>query len=212
MKHHIVATALMFGSALAHAQSAHWTFTYTGFYDQEAAVFLPDMQIAGSFTGTDANADGVLDLGELNSLTIGSMDYIACASGSNAYYHCGADRFTFSPNQGLSFSLGEYGSDPEGWRGGGHFVESGKMRYDYDFDPRTSTEHHLLWTDATSLTMLSASPVSPVPEAPAWAMLAAGLGAVALWRRRPGKPGSPTFSVSTAFRPTKQAFCRMPSP
>jgi hypothetical protein len=140
MKHHIVATALMFGSALAHAQSAHWTFTYTGFYDQEAAVFLPDMQIAGSFTGTDANADGVLDLGELNSLTIGSMDYIACASGSNAYYHCGADRFTFSPNQGLSFSLGEYGSDPEGWRGGGHFVESGKMRYEYDFDPRTSTD------------------------------------------------------------------------
>ena len=36
MKHLLSATALLFGSALAHAQTAHWTFTYTGFYDHEA--------------------------------------------------------------------------------------------------------------------------------------------------------------------------------
>jgi MYXO-CTERM domain-containing protein len=35
--------------------------------------------------------------------------------------------------------------------------------------------------------MVSASPVSPVPEAPGWMMLAAGLGAVGLWRWRPAK-------------------------
>jgi MYXO-CTERM domain-containing protein len=184
MKHLITATALLFGSALAHAQSAHWTFTYTGFYDQEAGAFLPDMQIAGSFTGIDQNADGVLEIGELSSLTIGSMDYIACAAGSNAYYHCGADSFVFSPNSGLSFSLGEYGSDPEGWNSGGHLVESGKLSYDYQITPYNTAEHHLLWNENTVLTMMSASPVSPVPEAPAWAMLAAGLGAVGLWRRR----------------------------
>lgn len=80
MKHLLSATALLLGSALAHAQSAHWTITYTGFYDHEAAVFLPDMQISGSFTGTDLDADGVLELGELNSLAIGSMDYIAWAN------------------------------------------------------------------------------------------------------------------------------------
>lgn len=187
MKHLLSATALLLGSALAHAQSAHWTFTYTGFYDHEAAVFLPGMQISGSFTGTDLNADGVLELGELNSLTIGSMDYIACGTRSNAYYHCGADSFVFSPDKGLSFSLGEYGSDPEGWRGGGHLIESGKMSYEYQFDPYTTTEHHLYWTEGTVLSMMSASPVTPVPEAPAWAMLAAGLGAVGLWRRRPAK-------------------------
>jgi hypothetical protein len=187
MKYALTATALLLGSALAQAQTAHWTFTYTGFYDQEAAVFLPDMQIAGSFTGADLDADGVLVLGELSSLTIGSMDYVACAAGSNAYYHCGADSFAFSPGGGLSFSLGEYGSDPEGWVGGGHLIESGKLSYEYQFDPRTSTEHHLAWTDNTLLSMVSASPVSPVPEAPAWAMLAAGLGAVGggrLLRRR----------------------------
>jgi MYXO-CTERM domain-containing protein len=184
MKSVLTATALLLGSALAHAQTAHWTFTYTGFYDQEAAVFLPDMQIAGSFTGSDLNANGLLEREELSSLTIGSMDYVACAAGSNATYHCGADSFVFSPGAGLSFSLGEYGSDPEGWVGGGHLIESGKLSYEYQFDPRTTTEHHLYWTDHTLLNMFSASPVSPVPEAPAWAMLAAGLGAVAVWRRR----------------------------
>lgn len=184
MKHLFTFTALLLGSALAQAQSAHWTFTYTGFYDQEAAIFVPDMQIAGSFTGSDLDADGILEIGELSSLTIGSMDYIACAAGSNAYYHCGADSFTFSAERGLSFSLGEYGSDPEGWNSGGHLIETGKLSYDYQITPYNTTEHHLLWTGNTVLSMVSASPVSPVPEAPGWAMLAAGLGTVGLWRRR----------------------------
>jgi MYXO-CTERM domain-containing protein len=184
MKHHLTAIALLFGSALAHAQSAHWTFSYTGFYDQEAAVFLPDMQIAGSFTGADLDADGVLEIGELTSLTIGSMDYVACAGSSNAYYHCGADSFAFSPSRGLSFSLGEYGSDPEGFHSGGHLIESGKLSYEYQITPYDTSEHHLQWTGGTVLNMLSASPVSPVPEAPGWAMLVAGIGAIGLWRRR----------------------------
>jgi hypothetical protein len=187
MKYFLPAGALLLSSALAHAQSAHWTFTYTGFYDQEAAIFLPDMQIAGSFTGSDLNLDGLLEREELTSLTIGTMDYVACAAGSNTYYHCGADSFAFSPERGLSFSVGEYGSDPEGWVGGGHLVESSKMSYEYQFNPGGSVDHHLYWTDGTVLNMLSASPVSPVPEAPGWAMLAAGLGAVGgvrLLRRR----------------------------
>jgi MYXO-CTERM domain-containing protein len=187
MKYVVTATALLLGSALAHAQSAHWTFSYTGFYDQEAAVFLPEMQISGSFTGTDLDADGILEIGELSSLTIGSMDYVACAAGSNLYYHCGADSFTFSPDRGLAFSLGEYGSDPEGFHSGGHLIESGKLSYEYQLTPYNTMEHHLNWTADTTLSMLSASPVSPVPEAPGWAMLVAGLGAVALWRRRPAK-------------------------
>jgi MYXO-CTERM domain-containing protein len=184
MKHLFTATALLFGSALAQAQSAHWTFTYTGFYDQEAAAFLPGLQITGSFTGTDLDGDGLLEREELASLTIGSMDYVACAAGSNAYYHCGAESFAFSPGRGLSFSVGEYGSDPEGWNSGGHLLESGKLSYDYRITPYNTAEHHLLWTEHTLLNMVSASAVTPVPEAPTWAMLAAGLGAVGLWRRR----------------------------
>lgn len=170
MKQLISAAVLLFGSALAHAQPTHWTFSYTGFYDQEAAQFMPELRIDGTFSGHDANADGVLDAAELSSLSIGGIDYVACAGGSNAYYHCGAERFRFSSEEGLSFSLGEYGSDPEGWRGAGHFLTTGDMSYDYRFDPYSNSEHHLRWTDGTMLSM-----VSSVPESPAWALLLVGL-------------------------------------
>jgi hypothetical protein len=182
MKHLIPAAALLFCSAFAHAQSVHWAFSYTGFYDQEAALFLPGMRIAGSFSGVDANLDGVLERSELTSLTIGEMDYVACAAGSNAYYRCGADSFRFSAGEGLAFSLGETSSDPEGWVGGGHLITSGDMSYEYRFDPYSTTERHLRWTDDTVLAM-----VSVVPEAPAWAMLLVGvlgLGARHSLRRR----------------------------
>jgi MYXO-CTERM domain-containing protein len=188
MKFIATAGALLLASTLAHAQTSHWAFSYTGFYDQEAAAFLPDLRIDGSFSGIDANGDGVLERGELTSLLVDAKDYVACAAGSNAYYHCDADSFRFSAESGLSFGVSEYSSDPEGLYGGGHFVTTGQMVYDYQFAPYGGSEHHLLWTDATALTMSSALPgtesVPAVPEAPAWAMLLAGVGGIGLWRRR----------------------------
>lgn len=194
MKSVIPAAALLLGSMLAtthaHAQSAHWTFSYTGFYDAEAAQFLPDQRLDGAFTGFDANADGVLERAELTSLRIGAMDYVACGANNTPNYYCGADRFTFSTGSGLAFSLGEYGGDPEGWAGGGRLITSGEMDYEYRYDPRSSSEHHLYWTDATTLNMVSASPIAAsvpaIPEAPVWAMLLAGIGGIALWGRRDG--------------------------
>ena len=188
MKFIVTAGTLLLATTLAHAQASHWAFSYTGFYDQEAAVFLPDMHIDGSFTGVDANGDGVLERGELTSLLVDAKDYVACAAGSNAYYHCDADSFRFSAGSGLSFSASESSSDPEGLYGGGHFVTPGQMAYDYKFNPYASSEHHLLWTDATTLSMSAALPdtesVPAVPEAPTWAMLLAGVGGIGLWRRR----------------------------
>lgn len=175
----IVPAALLFASVAVHAASIHWTFRYTGFYDREAAQFLPEMTLSGAFVGNDVDGDGILDRGELTSLTIGTMDYVACAANSNATYHCGTDSFQFSPDSGLSFSVGEYGADPEGWVGAGHIVTTGDSVYDYQFKPNASAEHHLDWTPATSLNMLSA-----VPEPASYAMLAAGLAAIGLVRRR----------------------------
>ena len=188
MKFIVTAGALLLASTLAHAQTSHWAFSYTGFYDQEAGAFLPDMRIDGSFSGVDADGNGVLERGELTSLLVDTKDYVACAAGSNANYHCDADSFRFSAESGLSFSVSEYSSDPEGLYGGGHFVTTGQMVYDYQFNPYANSEHHLLWTDGTTLSMSSALPgtesVPAVPEAPTWAMLLAGVGGIGLWRRR----------------------------
>lgn len=188
MKFTVTAGALLLACTFAHAQTSRWAFSYTGFYDQEAAVFLPDVRVEGSFTGADANGDGVLERGELTSLLVDAKDYVACAPSSNANYHCDADSFRFSAESGLSFSVSEYSSDPEGLVGGGHFVTTGQMAYDYQFAPYGGSEHHLLWTDGTALTVSAALPgaesVPAVPEAPAWAMLLAGVGGIGLWRRR----------------------------
>lgn len=200
MKSIISAGALLLCSTLAHAQSADWTFSYTGFYDREAAVFLPDVQLQGSFTGADVNRNGVLEQTELSSLVIGSRDYVACAGGSNTYYHCGADSFTFSSSGGLAFSLGEYGSDPEGWVGSGQAITTGDSNSTWQYNPASYSEHHLDWTADTHLVLTNRSQlgdagaiqlgqVPAVPEAPAWGMLLGGLGSIGIFsllRRKAG--------------------------
>lgn len=180
MKSVFTAGVLLLGSALAQAQSIYWTFSYTGFLHREAGVFLPDQVLSGSFSGNDADGDGVLELPELATLLVGGTDYVACAAGSNDYYYCGVDRFSFSAPTGLSFSLGSYGSDPEGLVGGGRLIESGSLDYTWQFSPGNTYERSLVWTDDTLLQL------APVPEPGMWAMLGLGLGGIALRMRRRG--------------------------
>ncbi len=178
MKKLLTTGALLLGCAAAHAAPISWGFSFAGFYDQEADAFLTDETIAGSFKGNDLDGDGLLEKDELLSLVVGETDYIACAAGSNDWYTCGATAFSFSPDAGLSFAVGSYGSDPEGWVGGGLLITTGDLHYAYDFNPGGTHERHLYWTSDTRLTM-----VSEAPEPSTWAMLGIGLLGLA-WRVR----------------------------
>lgn len=200
MKPIFSACALLICSTLAQAQTTNWTFSYTGFYDREAAAFLPDAQLQGSFSGFDVNADGVLERSELTSLLVGGTDYIACAATSNSYASCGASSFSFSQGGGLAFSLGAFGSDPEGWVSGGHTITTGDSDFTWHYDPSSSMEHHLDWNAGTRLSLTNDAEVGgvgaiqlgsipAVPEASHWAMLLAGLagiGALRMARKRAG--------------------------
>jgi len=190
MKKFLYAGALLLCCTATYADVAHadpadtisWGFSFNGFFDSVSNSFLPEEVISGSFKGHDLDSDGLLEKDELLSLVIGELDYIACAATSNANYQCGATSFSFSQDAGLSFSVGSYGQDPEGWVGGGRLITTGDQHYAYDFKPNVTTERHLYWTSDTQLTMMSQA-----PEPHAWAMLVAGLLGVGWRARRPGR-------------------------
>ena len=198
MKKLLTTGALLLGCAAAQASPISsstsspmsspmsWGFSFAGFFDREAGVFLTDETISGSFTGDDSNANGLLEKNELSSLVVGETDYIACAASSNPYYQCGATAFSFSLADGLNFAVGSYGNDPEGWVGGGRLITTGDMHYAYDFNPGGTHERHLMWTSDTVLTMNAKAMIVQVPEPGTWAMMGLGLAGLGWQLRRRG--------------------------
>jgi hypothetical protein len=188
----IMFAGLIAATGAATAASSSWQFNYTGFQNSMTGDFLQDYQISGKFTGDDGNADGIVDLTELSSFIVNGTEYIGCGTDS-PYYHCGTDSFSFHIGGALDFSAGIYGTDPEGWFGGGHYFQAGVGEFDYHYNPDAYNEQAYLWTGQTTLTISSGTQLSniripAVPEPGAWAMLAAGLlviGGAAMRRREP---------------------------
>ena len=178
----LCALALVGAGASSHAGET-WTFTYTGFIDSTDGSFVPDRQLLGSFTGIDSDRNGIVERAEITSLILDGKDFVACETDSNEYYHCGTHSFSYSTLAGPAFSVGEWGSDPEGWVGGGHYIIAGDGDYTYHYRPGYDEQHAWLWAPQTGFSI-----TSPNPEPGTWAMLGVGL-LVTTWatrrRRRP---------------------------
>lgn len=160
-----------------------WSFTYTGFYDGEAGIALPDQKLSGTFTGSDKNHDGYLELTELSSLRIDGEyeDFIQCSQSVNPYYSCGTSTFTYRLGHGLAFSLGWKATTPPdlGDDVKGRSIFTGYVDYTHNQHEGEYTARHLYWTEGTQQMV-----IGPVPEPSTYAMLGLGLLGLALRARR----------------------------
>jgi len=181
MKRLFLGAAALLTCAAAHSQSATWTFTYTGFYDNEGQVYRPDLTLKGEFTGADLDADGVIERTELSGFQLFHgffpLDLLNCPTVYPDSYGCTVERFFFSEAAGLDFSGDHYRSNMHtgnteylrvatgiSWVTGHYSGRAGS-------EPGSST---FFWTPQTSLSI-----VSSVPEPGQATLLALGLGALA---------------------------------
>lgn len=190
----MVAGSLAVSAAASAANT--WQFSYVGFFDEDNWAFAENYTISGSFTGNDANQDGILDKAEITQFVLNGTDYMACGGANSPYNYCGTDRFRYELGGKLDFSAGTAGTDPEGNFGGGYVVRAGIEEYSYRFTPYSETRSGAyLWTDETRFSIMSTSSggvTPPVPEPGTWAMVLTGVALVAgVARRRKHEPLRP---------------------
>jgi MYXO-CTERM domain-containing protein len=180
MKRQLLCAGLSLCCAAAYSEPSTWNFTYTGFYHVEGQLFAPEEQFTGQFSGSDLNANGILEKSELSAFvlpfTFGPADLLACVPEDPYLYWCEVERFTFSEQTGLDFKASISSTDPhdgnghaikvttnETWR---HAITSGRSL--------EVKEWNYEWTPQTTLNI-----VSSVPEPGQGWMLAVGLAALA---------------------------------
>jgi hypothetical protein len=170
---------LLAASCVANAATSTWNFAFTGFFDDRTGAFDQDYKMSGSFTGSDANGDGVIGMEEISNLFVNGTDYLGCAGSSTSYYQCGTQSFAYRVGGELSFVAGVTGTDPEGYTGGAHYFQTGDREWSYRYTPSSYTETSYRWTQDTKFAIssgiTSGAEVPAVPEPGTWAMLATGL-------------------------------------
>jgi len=174
--------------ALPAVAQDFWQFSYTGFRIQETGRFEPGISFDGAFRGSDADHDGRLELGELDTFWWNGYSYFENPySGCNGAY-CSLKDFRYELGSGQLYFDAEWSySDEAAYSStktlaGLSHTFHGETGFRPPFNISTTV---YLWTDQTRFAI---SP-PPVDEPPMLALLPAGLlfGA-ALFRMRARSP------------------------
>lgn len=175
--------AICTGIALPAAAQDFWQFSYTGFLVKETGRFEPATRFDGSFRGSDANHDGALELGELETFWWNGYSYFESAYTGCYGAYCSLKAFRYDLGTGqLSFDAEWSYSDEAAYSKtttitGLSHTFYGETGYPAPTNGSTTT---YLWTDQTRFAI---SP-PPVDEPPALALLPAGLLLMGVLRRR----------------------------
>lgn len=180
----LLAAALMLGTAAGVSAQTRWDFAYSGFHYQEGDIFVPSARIDGSFEGSDANGDGILQRQEVTSFVVDTLEYVNNPDGCRVS-SCSLLDFSYGIRSGkLDFVSTWTYSDDFNYSVGR--IETGKFSLVEGFNGSGEWSQSVYsWTEQTAFWINPA----PVPEPASMVLLAAGVLVVGVWRRR-GLAGS----------------------
>lgn len=163
----------------------HWTIQYTGFLDHSTGLYAPDATLTGSFKAQDLNRDGIIQKSELREFEFGGRSFVGDNTCNwSRYLSCDFSSFQYT-NGTLQFDIEWWGND-DAYMGWGGTAISGDRYSSYLYRLEGSWTTSYSWTPQTTFT-IAGPPISPVPEPSVTAMLAIGLGGLALVRSRRGR-------------------------
>lgn len=185
MKKKLLCAALLAGAACAHAAETTWSFTYQGFIDTNTGLFMPDVKLEGTFTGTDRDSDGIIVQEELTGFSTGGYTYLnaqgqGCAQdGWSPYLRCIVHSFSYKLTGELDYSTDRWGNDEyaAGWYGQ---VRTGNFFLSGSYSDVSEQEQRYDWSNQTRFSITAA----PVPEPVTAVMLPAGLALMLITARR----------------------------
>jgi hypothetical protein len=161
-------------------QIVTWSFSYTGFLDNETGFFMPDVRLAGKFVAQDFNRNDVIDMDELFAFEVDGREYVADSfCNTTRYLTCKLNSFSYD-NGSLDFSVEWWGND-EAVSGWGGRVLAGQSYSSYSYRESETWTSSYSWTPQTRF--MITPPPSPVPEPQMALMLGLGLLGLAGWKR-----------------------------